>query len=50
MILKFDIEAEMAKNRVEELKQQDFQKRKEEMIYNQTKEKEEVEEAHLMEY
>ncbi len=40
----------MAKNRIEELKQQDFQRRREEMIYNQTKEREEVEQAHIMEY
>ena len=40
----------MAKNRIEELKTQDFQRRREEMIYNQTKEREEVEQAHIMEY
>jgi hypothetical protein len=33
----------MAKNRIEELKHQDFQRRREELIYNQTKEREEVE-------
>jgi len=37
------IEAEMAKNRIEELKAQDFQRKREELIYNQTKEREEVE-------
>ena len=40
----------MAKNRIEELKQQDFQRKREEQIFNQTKEREEVEQAHLMEY
>jgi len=28
------VEAEMAKNRIEELKAQDFQRRREELIYN----------------
>ena len=40
----------MAKNRIEELKVQDFQRKREELIYNQTKEREEVEQAHIMEY
>lgn len=40
----------MAKNRVEELKMQDFQRRREELIYNQTNERQEVEQAHLQEY
>lgn len=40
----------MAKNRIEELKLQDFQRKREELIYNQTKEREEVEQAHIMEY
>lgn len=44
------LEAEMAKNRIEELKFQEFQRRREEMIFNQTREKEEVEQAHIMEY
>lgn len=44
------IEAEMAKNRIVELRQQDFQRRREELIFNQTKEREEVEQAHIMEY
>ena len=44
------VEAEMAKNRIEELKQQDFQKRMQELIFNQTREREEVEQAHIMEY
>lgn len=44
------IEAEMAKNRIIELKEQDFQRRREELIYNQTREREEVEQAHIMQY
>ena len=40
----------MAKNRIEELKIQDFQRKREELIYNQTREREEVEQAHIMEY
>ena len=40
----------MAKNRIEELKAQDFQRRREEMLYNQAREREEVEQAHIMEY
>lgn len=40
----------MAKNRIEELRLQDFQRRREELIFNQTKEREEVEQAHIMEY
>lgn len=40
----------MAKNRIEELKAQDFQRRREELIYNQTREREEVEQAHIQEY
>jgi hypothetical protein len=49
-MLNVTIEAEMAKNRIEELKLQDFNRRREELIYNQTKEREEVEQAHIMEY
>jgi len=37
------VEAEMAKNRIIELKDQDFQRRKEELLMNQQKEREEVE-------
>ena len=37
------IEAELAKNRIEELKSQDFQRKREELIYSQTREREEVE-------
>jgi 5-formaminoimidazole-4-carboxamide-1-beta-D-ribofuranosyl 5'-monophosphate synthetase len=40
----------MAKNRIDELKSQDFQRRREELIYNQTREREEVEQAHIQEY
>ena len=40
----------MAKTRIEELKSQDFQRRREELIYNQTRERDEVEQAHIMEY
>jgi hypothetical protein len=44
------VEAEMAKNRIEELKIQDFNRRRESLIYEQSREREEVEQAHLMEY
>ena len=44
------IEAEMAKNRIEELKAQDFQRKREELIFNQTNEREQVEQAHIEEY
>jgi hypothetical protein len=40
----------MAKNRIEELKQQDYSRRREELLYNQTREREEVEQSHIMEY
>lgn len=40
----------MAKNRIEELKIQDFNRRRETLIYDQAREREEVEQAHLMEY
>lgn len=40
----------MAKNRIEELRNQEFQRRREELIYNQTREREEVEQAHILEY
>lgn len=40
----------MAKNRIQELKVQDFQRKREELVYNQTREREEVEQAHIMEY
>lgn len=44
------IEAEMAKNRIQELKAQDSNRKREELLYNQAKEREEVEQAHIMEY
>ena len=44
------VEAEMAKNRIEELKIQDFTRRRETLIYEQAREREEVEQAHLMDY
>lgn len=40
----------MAKNRIEELKAQDFQRRREEMVLRQTEERRELEEAHFKEY
>ena len=40
----------MAKNRIAELKDQDFMQKREEMFLNQAKEREEVEQAHIMEY
>jgi len=44
------VEAEMAKNRIIELKQQDLQKRREELLLQQAQEREEVENAHVEEY
>ena len=40
----------MAKNRIEELKAQDFQRKREQLIYDQAKEREAVEQAHIQEY
>ena len=40
----------MAKNRIIELKQQDLQKRREELLLQQAQEREEVENAHVEEY
>ena len=40
----------MAKNRIEELKIQDFNRRREQLIFDKAREREEVEQAHLMEY
>lgn len=37
------VEAEMAKNRVEELKEQEFQSRREELLFNQAQQREECE-------
>jgi hypothetical protein len=44
------VEAEMAKNRISELKVQDYNRRREQLVYDQAREREEVEQAHLMEY
>jgi len=41
------VEAEMAKNRVAELRAQDYHRRYDEMIFNQTQQKEECEQAHI---
>lgn len=40
----------MAKNRIAELKDQDFNRKRGELYQNQEKEREEVEQAHIMEY
>lgn len=40
----------MAKNRVSELKQQDFDRRFQELIFNQTQQREECEQAHIKQY
>ncbi len=40
----------MAKNRIIELKAQDNQKRMEELLFQQAQEREEVEQAHVLEY
>ena len=40
----------MAKNRISELKDQDFIRKKEELMSNQQNERAEVEQAHIMEY
>ena len=44
------VEAEMAKNRVAELKQQDYDRRLQELIFNQTQQREECEQAHIKQY
>lgn len=44
------VEAEMAKNRVSELKQQDYDRRLQELIFNQTQQREECEQAHIKQY
>ena len=41
------VEAEMAKNRVAELRSQDYHRRYDEMIFNQTQQREECEQAHI---
>jgi len=40
----------MAKNRINELKMQDYNKRYEELIFNQTQQREECEQAHIKQY
>lgn len=40
----------MAKNRIAELKAQDFNRRREELLFNQANERQEVENAHILEY
>lgn len=44
------LEAEMAKNRINELKATLMQRQSEELMLNQAQEKEDVEKAHVMEY
>lgn len=44
------VEAEMAKNRIDELKVQEEQKRKDALRLKQQQERLEIEEAHLMEF
>ena len=44
------VEAEMAKNRVADLKQQDQQRKYEELIFDQTQQREECEQAHIKQY
>ena len=44
------VEAEMAKNRVAELKFQDYQRKYNELIFNQTQQREECESAHIKQY
>lgn len=41
------VEAEMAKNRVAELRQQDYDRRYQELVFNQTQQREECEQAHI---
>jgi hypothetical protein len=41
------VEAEMAKKRVAELRSQDYHRRYDEMIFNQTQQREECEQAHI---
>mmetsp|Transcript_35739 Transcript_35739/g.54701 ORF Transcript_35739/g.54701 Transcript_35739/m.54701 type:complete len:218 (+) Transcript_35739:171-824(+) len=40
----------MAKNRIAEIRQQDYQRRYEELIFNQTQQREECEQAHIKQY
>lgn len=41
------VEAEMAKNRIAELKYQDYERKRNELLFNQTQQKEECEQAHI---
>lgn len=40
----------MAKNRISELKLQDYNRRYEELVFNQTQQREECEQAHIKQY
>lgn len=44
------VEAEMAKNRIAELKYQDYERKKNELVFNQTQQREECEQAHIKQY
>ena len=44
------VEAEMAKNRIAELKYQDYQRKLNELIFSQTQQREECENAHIKQY
>lgn len=44
------VEAEMAKNRIAELKYQDYQRKLNELVFNQTQQREECENAHIKQY
>lgn len=44
------VEAEMAKNRIAELKYQDYERKKNELLFNQAHQREECEQAHIKQY
>lgn len=44
------VEAEMAKNRIAELKEQEFQRQMEEMLFKHQQQREECELAHVKQY
>lgn len=44
------VEAEMAQKRLEELKHQYYEQKLQELIFNQTQQKEECEQAHIQQY
>jgi len=44
------VEAEMAKNRIAELKEQEYQRQMEEMLYNHQQQRQECEDAHIEQY